>query len=93
METEARRNPERHRYELADSDGVVSVAEYREIDGVVVFTHTETREELRGRGLAEKLVRFALEDVRAMGKSVMPRCAFVRDFIVRHPQYNDVLAA
>jgi uncharacterized protein len=46
----------------------------------------------RGRGLASQLVAGALENVRARGLKVVPRCPFVRAYIARHPEYRDLLA-
>ena len=43
-------------------DGYLSVVDYTFEGEVVVFTHTFVPPELRGRGLAEKLVRAALDD-------------------------------
>ena len=93
MRTEARHNAEATRYELVSDGRVVSVAEYRMRGETFVFTHTETAEELRGNGLAGRLVEFALDDVRSRGGTVIPRCPFVRNFIEAHPQYGDLLAA
>jgi uncharacterized protein len=93
MDIEVRNNEAHHRYEVLLDGWVVGVAQYRLIDGTVVFTHTEVDEELRGKGVSQQLVEFALDDVRASGRKVVPRCEFVRDFIADHPQYGDLLAA
>jgi hypothetical protein len=37
------------------------------------------------------LVRKALDAVGAEGRSVLPVCPFVRDFIERHPVYLDLV--
>jgi predicted GNAT family acetyltransferase len=39
------------------------------------------------------LVRGALDDVRAHGLRVVPRCSFVRGYIERHPDYADLVDA
>jgi predicted GNAT family acetyltransferase len=93
MNTTARNNADESRYELEGDGRIISVAEYRVVDGVVVFTHTETVEDLREQGYAERLVEFALDDVRLSGQTVVPRCEFVRNYIAAHPQYGDLLAA
>ena len=46
-----------------------------------------------GHGLGGTLVRGALDDVRARGGSVVPLCPFVRGWIDRHPEYQDLLSA
>jgi predicted GNAT family acetyltransferase len=86
-----RHNAEASRYE-AVVEGHLSVCEY-EIDGSrQVFTHTLVPPELRGRGIAEQLVRAALADARAAGRKVVPACSYVAVFIQRHREYQDLLA-
>jgi predicted GNAT family acetyltransferase len=38
-------------------------------------------------------VRAALDDVRAKGGSVVPKCSFVRGWIERHPDYADLVTS
>lgn len=78
------------RYELP-AGGKMAVAHYHEHDGRLVFTHTEVPVELRGRGIASALIGGALEDARARGLGVVPRCSFVETFIDEHPAYRDLL--
>lgn len=74
-------------------DGRESVCEYRPSgEKTLVFSHTYVPPELRGRGIAEELVRQALDDVRQRGYTVIPSCWFVRAYIDRHSQYRDLLA-
>lgn len=79
-----------HRYEVV-VDGHRSVCEY-ELDGArMIFTHTVVPPELRGRGIAEQLVRTALADARAAGRQVVPACSYVARFIERHREFQDLL--
>jgi hypothetical protein len=80
-----------HRYELT-VDGHLSVCEYELAAGRMIFTHTVVPPELRGRGIAEQLVRAALADARAAGRPVVPACSYVAKFIGRHTEYQDLLA-
>jgi predicted GNAT family acetyltransferase len=80
-----------HRYELT-VDGHLCVCAYELASGRMVFTHTVVPPELRGRGLAEQLVRAALADARAAGRQVAPACSYVAKFIGRHAEYQDLLA-
>lgn len=84
-------NTAAHRYE-AVVDGHLSVCEYEEAEGRLVFTHTLVPPELRGRGIAEQLVRAALAGARASGRKVVPACSYVARFIERHREYQDLLA-
>ena len=71
--------------------GLLSVAEYELAESVVVFTHTLVPPELRGRGIAEKLVRAALAWARAERRRVVPACSYVATFIERHKEFQDLV--
>ncbi|MFE9748679.1 GNAT family N-acetyltransferase [Saccharothrix saharensis] len=77
-------NPELSRYEVRLDGELGGFAEYTAADGVVTFTHTEVAVE--GKGLGSRLVRHALEDVRAKGLTVVARCPFVRGYLEKHPE-------
>jgi predicted GNAT family acetyltransferase len=83
---EVRHNESAHRYEV-EIDGKLAVAEYELEGGRQVFTHTLVPPELRGKGLAEKLVRRALEDARAASRKVVPACSYVAVFIQRNKEF------
>jgi predicted GNAT family acetyltransferase len=84
--------PDRNQYEL-DYDGArVGLLSYRLDGSVITLRHTEIDPSVGGRGLGSALVRFALDDARARELSVIPRCPFVTGFIVRHPEYEDLVA-
>ncbi len=78
-----------NRYELSVDGEVASFAEYFDDGDVVVFPHTVTAPRFRGNGFAERVVRFALDDVRQRGKHVVASCWFVAEFIAEHPEYGD----
>lgn len=83
--------PEKHRYEVRIDDAVVGLTQYRLPDEVHVdFVHTESSPEHAGEGLAAQVVRFALDDVRAQGKRIIPHCPFVAGYIRKHPEYEDI---
>jgi predicted GNAT family acetyltransferase len=84
--------PDRDQYEI-ESDGVrVGRLTYRLADGMITFRHTEIDPSVGGRGLGSALVRYALDDSRARGLAVIPACPFVAAFIVRHPEYEALVA-
>lgn len=85
---EVRHNAAASRYEAA-VEGHLAVADYAEEPGRVVFTHTFVPPELRGRGVAGELVRFALKDMRRQGRKIVPKCAYVAAFIRRNPEFQD----
>ena len=88
--TDVRDNPATHRFELA-ADGHVAVAYYQLKPGVITFTHTEVPHELEGAGVGSRLVRGALEAVRARGLKVVAQCPFVSAYIAKHAEFGDLL--
>ena len=90
MPATARDNRARNRYEL-EVDGHLAVAVYSMAPGVITFIHTEVPAELGGRGVGTTLARGALEDVRRQGLKVVVRCSFIKAFMAKHPEFNDLL--
>jgi predicted GNAT family acetyltransferase len=80
--------PDRDRYELSMDGEVVGFTAYATCPGLIAFIHTEVDERLQGRGLGDRLIRFALEDARAQGLAVLPFCPFVKAFIERHREFE-----
>jgi len=90
MADDVRDNPSGHRFEL-EADAAVATAYYTLEPGVITFTHTEVPPALSGRGIASRLIRGALDQVRARGLKVVPKCPFVSAFIGKHAEYQDLL--
>ena len=82
-------NTAHSRYELAMEGAVAFIDHVKEGDAVA-FMHTEVPEAMAGKGIGSKLVRSALDDARSRGFKVVPRCPFVREYIERHPEYQDI---
>ena len=79
------------RFEL-DVGGVTAFMNYRLAGGAIWLEHTETPPQARGRGIASQLTADVLEIARQRGLKIVPRCPFVRAYLARHPQFNDLLA-
>lgn len=88
---EIRHNPALNRYET-EVDGHLAIVEYTTAGDRITFTHTYVPPELRGRGVAELLVRAALESTRAAQRRVVPQCSYVARFIERHAEFKPLLA-
>lgn len=86
-----RHNAAESRFE-ATVDGQLSVADYQLREGEMVMTHTYVPPTLRGRGIAEKLVRAALEHAKKEQLRVVPACSYVDVFIQRHAEYRTLVA-
>ncbi|MGI5952484.1 MAG: GNAT family N-acetyltransferase [Brooklawnia sp.] len=86
------KNTDGFRYELWEGSQLVSQVDYL-IDGnTVSLTHTGTPAQYRGRGLAAKIVEFALDDIRDQGQRVEPLCPYVASYIADNPEYADLVA-
>jgi predicted GNAT family acetyltransferase len=85
--------PERDRFEILVDDELAGFAEYRRRPGLLAFTHTEIDPAFEGKGLGSRLVRGALDAVRAEGLEVLPFCPFVNEYLVRHPELADLVPA
>jgi uncharacterized protein len=85
-------NAEKGQYELA-VEGGTAVLGYTRKEGTIYLTHTEVPEALEGQGIGSRIVKHALDRARADGVKVAPWCPFVRKYIDRHPEYEEIVAA
>jgi uncharacterized protein len=85
-------NTAKHRFEL-EVEGHMAAAYYERSGNVITFEHTEVPAELGGKGVGSKLVKGALDQVRAEGLQVVAQCPFVKAWIGKNPAYSDLLKA
>jgi len=78
------------RFEM-DAGIATALIEYVRAGGRVTFIHTYVPPESRGQGLAEHMVRAALNWARTEKLKVVPQCTYTARFIERHPEYADLL--
>jgi len=85
-------NADRRRYELQDDGNTIGFTKYRyrSEQNQMVFVHTEVDDAYSGQGLASRLARFALDDVRSLGRRIVPLCPYIRAYIRKHPEYADI---
>lgn len=83
-------NSTEHRYEVK-LDGELAVLTYKLHAGRIVFLHTGVPPALEGRGIANRLAFFALEEARSQQFTVVPVCPFVASYIRRHQEYLPLL--
>ena len=91
MEQEPRKNELMKRFELS-LEGNLALLDYREEGEYLVFTHTFVPPELRGKNVAARLTKFALDDARRLGKKVVPQCSYVAAYMERNQEYKDLRA-
>jgi uncharacterized protein len=78
------------RYEI-ELDGYLAYLEYRLDNGCMDLFHTYSPKELSGRGVASRLVAFALNKARERKLNIRPTCSFVEAYIKNHPEFSDVV--
>lgn len=72
--------------------GQEAILTYRVLPGNLMLDHTEVPAAIEGRGVASRLAEAAFEFARAKHLRVVPLCAFVADYLGRHPEHHDLLA-
>ena len=83
----------RYYMQFGDRGGERAELVYGESGRTRDFRHTYVPEELRGRRIAEKLVRHALDDTMRNGYKFTPSCPYVERFVEKHPEYKKGLAS
>jgi predicted GNAT family acetyltransferase len=71
---------------LYRENGAASVLSYRAGNNQLVLLHTEVPEALRGRGIAGRLVRAAVERAERSGETLVPWCPYARKWLADHPE-------
>ncbi|MEZ0578234.1 GNAT family N-acetyltransferase [Nocardioides sp. MH1] len=91
--TQVANNRERSQFEIHVEDGrLAGLARYRGSEGVREFFHTEVGDDFEGQGIGGKLARAALDETRSEGLKVLATCPFIKGWIEKHPDYQDLLA-
>ena len=85
-----RHNPAESRYE-AETAGIVAFCEYTRNGDVLSLNHVLVPPVIEGLGIGTRLVLFALDDARAQGLTIVPRCPFVLAVIRKNVEYVDVV--
>ena len=88
---EFRNDAEHGRYVLEEDGKTAARTEYQDRHDRLFFAHTEVDPAYEGQGLAGQLVEQALDDVRRLGRTIVPLCSYVRGWIERHPEYDDLV--
>ena len=55
------------------------------------LVHTEVAPALRGRGVGDALAEEAMAYARAQGLSIVATCPFVRSWLAKHPEHQDLV--
>jgi uncharacterized protein len=57
----------------------------------LIIDHTFVSDELRGQGVAGKLVEKVVQFARTEGKKILPTCSYAKEKIKKTKEYRDVL--
>jgi len=90
MDFEIKQDMKKNRF-VSIVEGYEAVVEYTLKDNIIDLYRTYTPTELRGKGIAGKLVKFALEHVKENNLKVIPTCSYVKGYIERHENYKELL--
>lgn len=88
---EREEGPGKGRYTLRLDGAQAELTYSRAGESMIIIDHTEVPDAMRGRSVGQALVRRAVEDARAEGRSVVPLCPFAKAQISRRPEWQDVL--
>ena len=88
--TEVRHDETTHRFVLK-SEGQEAVLAYSQKGSALDFYRTFVPEPLRGRGLAEKVVKAGFDYAKEKGLKVIPSCPYVSGpFLKRYEEYRSL---
>ena len=79
------------RFEIAYGKNV-AILEYMVAAGLMTLVHTEVPDELGGKGLGAKLVKYALEHAKRNNLRVVAHCKFAQSYILRHEEYSSLIS-
>ena len=61
-------------------------------EGLLSLTHTEVSSTLKGQGIGQKLVAYAVDYARKHQLKITPICPFAKKQLENNPEYQDVLS-
>ncbi|GAB5559391.1 MAG: GNAT family N-acetyltransferase [Synoicihabitans sp.] len=82
-------DPNQHRFTI-EIDGHTGLIDYIDQGAVWALTHTYVPVELRGQGVAAKLVEAAFDAARKAGVKIDPQCSYVATYMQRHSETADL---
>ena len=85
--------PGARRYEARIDGELAGFVDYRLAGTRRILLHTEVPPALGGRGIGAALARHILDEARAAGARVTVKCPFIQAYLVRHPEYTDIVTS
>lgn len=91
LNLEVYKNTETNRFELI-VDGFTAFIDYKKEASIIKLIHTESPEELSGRGVATALIEKSLQYIEENDYQLFPLCPLVFAYIKRHPEWKRVVS-
>jgi predicted GNAT family acetyltransferase len=90
IDPDIRDNAEARRYEL-EVEGETAVVTYNPVEGGLLISETLVPQALEGRGIASRLAKHVLADIRGRGLVILPTCPFFAAYLKKHPEHADIV--
>ena len=84
-------NAQSNRFEAVVDEEVIGRQPYRRYRDHIVLMATEVDPQWRDRGVSSAMIGGVLRLVRAAGHTVIPRCKITADYILRHPEFQNMV--
>jgi uncharacterized protein len=91
MNIEIKNNTEEDKF-TSTIDGYEAYLEYSQSGDRITFEKVFTPVEIRGKGIAAKLVEYAFEYAKKNDLKVYPHCSYIISYLSRTDKYKDLLA-
>lgn len=90
LDPEIRDERDAKRYALT-INGQTAVVTYNLVEGGLMVTETLVPIELEGQGIASRLARHVLADVKGRGLIILPVCPFFAAYLKKHPSRAEIV--
>lgn len=87
MEGEIKHDQHAHRFRLRYGMQIAYI-DYIPAEGAINILHTYVPEELRGQGIAARLMTSVMEYAKEHHLKVIPTCPYTDTFLKRYPEYQ-----
>ena len=91
LQTTIADNPHDNKFEARVDGQVVGWQPYRRYRAHIVLTHTAVDPSWRERGISSAMIDGVLALIRSAGATVVPYCKLTGDYILRHPEYRELV--
>lgn len=85
------RNTDANRFELDHDGSTIGTLRYTADGDVTVLERIEIDDRYSGQGLAGEFTQGVLQHMRDNSEAAIPQCPYVRGWIIKHPQWRDVV--